>query len=223
MAETPAETPEIPGARARLGREAEDVCAYLRSLAARLTPGQVPEFTVAGDPFMDTGTEPATYLYLVWNRVRARDTYDAELAARAAALLAADGWATTEETPEPHPASWGAVVTGLRDGRKITVSISRSRSEVMYQGQTPPIALYEDVPWVRPDPVVTPETLPPGCVLCEECGGLGWCPVCEGRGRILGGDPGWSPEPRDPNRLGRCTECFGERVCPFCRGGGTAV
>ncbi|MEV5378404.1 hypothetical protein AB0L26_20895 [Streptomyces nondiastaticus] len=218
---------EIPGARARLLGAAEAVCASLTSLAERLTPGQVPEFAVSGDPSVDTGTEPPTYLYTVRKRVYVRDArpereaYEPGLAARAAALLAADGWETTEEILDPRPGTWDVVVTGLRHDAQIMVSVSPGRDEVMYQGRTPAVALYEHVPHVRPDPVVTPETLRPGYTLCYECDGLGWCPGCEGRGWVLGGRPGWGGGSPDPGRLGRCPECLTERVCPICRGRGS--
>lgn len=198
----------------------------LRSLAARLTPGQVPEFTVPDEPFMDTGTEPPTYLHTVSNRVRAQDArparaaYAPDLAARAVALLSADGRQATEQIPEPRHASWGVVVTGRRDGREITVSVARDRDTVRYLGRTPALALYAQVPHVRPEPVVTERTLLPGRSLCEECDGLGLCPLCEGRGWVLDGLPGWGGGPRDPHRLGRCPECLTQRVCPTCSGAG---
>ena len=216
---------EIPGARDRLQREAEAICASLRSLAGRLTPGQVPEFAVPGTPFMDTGTEPATYLHTIHHRVHARDAragrdaYTPAIFARAARLLAADGWETTREVPQPRLPNWG-VVTGLREGAQLSVSVSRRRDKVTYQGRTPALALYEHVPHRRPEPLVAPETPLPGNVLCAECDGLGRCALCEGRGWTLGGRPGWRPGPSDPGRLGLCPECFGRRLCPGCGGEG---
>ncbi|WP_157597337.1 hypothetical protein [Streptacidiphilus rugosus] len=62
-------------------------------------------------------------------------------------------------------------------------------------------------PFRWPEPVRTPETLTPGYVLCYECDGLGWCPLCGGRGS---GSGTW----------GRCRECHARRVCPICQGGG---
>ncbi|WP_326809039.1 hypothetical protein OHB04_35180 [Streptomyces sp. NBC_01775] len=171
---------EIPGARDRLQREAETVCAHLRSLAGRLTPGQVPEFAVPGAPFMDTGTEPTTYLHTIRHRVHARDTrpprkvYSPAIFARAARLLTADGRETAREVPQPRLPIRG-VVTGVRDGAQLSVSVSRRRDEVTYQGRTPALALHEDVPRCRPDPSATPETLRPGHVLCPGCGGEGQC------------------------------------------------
>ncbi|MFC9294064.1 hypothetical protein ACFTWH_03940 [Streptomyces sp. NPDC057011] len=215
----------IPGARERLTRAAEELRACLRSLAGQLTPGQVPEFPLPDEPFGDHGRVPALWHYSFTARVRARDVrppreaYPTDLAARAAALLTAGGWGT----PAPRAgAHGGAIVTGARDGTEITVSVVHGNGEVLYAGRTAEFALYEPVPHVRPEPVVTEETLTPGQELCYECDGLGWCPACGGRGWVMGGHGGWGAGtlPRDPDRLGRCPLCFTRRFCPICRGAG---
>ncbi|MFG2873641.1 hypothetical protein ACGFYU_01185 [Streptomyces sp. NPDC048337] len=215
----------IPGARERLTRAAEELRACLRRSAGQLTPGQVPEFPLPESPFGDHGRVPAMWHYSFVERVRARDArpprdaYPADLAARAAALLTAEGWGTPEPRAGQHG---GALVTGARDGMEITVSVVKGHDEVVYSGRTPEVALYEPVPHVRPEPVVTEQTLTSGYDLCYECDGLGWCPACEGRGWVLGGRGGWGAgnRPRDPNRLGLCSLCFAKRFCPICRGAG---
>ncbi|MFE3788983.1 hypothetical protein [Streptomyces goshikiensis] len=219
---------EIPGARTGLLRDAEEVRAYLRSLAARLTPGQVPEFALPDEPFGDWGTEPATFQYSFHGHVRARDArperaaYDPALASRAAESLREDGWESRVETAKyPRAGGREVVVVGVRDGRRITLSFPRDHGAVLYRGQSRALPLYEHVPHVRPEPAVTPETLEPGWALCYECEGLGYCPACEGRGWVMGGRPGWGGGTSDPDRLGRCPECFTERVCPICRGRGS--
>lgn len=115
---------EIPGARAGLLRDAEEVRAYLRSLAARLTPGQVPEFALPDEPFGDWGTEPTTFQYSFHGHVRARDArpgraaYDPALASRAAESLREDGWESRVEAAKyPRTGGREVVVVGVRDGR----------------------------------------------------------------------------------------------------------
>ncbi|MEU2392679.1 hypothetical protein [Streptomyces sp. NPDC007369] len=216
---------EIAGAREELEREAEAVRGCLRALAEQLTPGQVPGFAVAPDPFRDSGTVPATYRHGFSARVEARaarpprSAYEPGLAARGAALLAAEGW----DTGGQQPGAEGREVKGvLRGGAWVRVSVSALRSSVLYEGRTSDIALYEPEPQARPEPSATPETLWTGHELCYECDGLGWCPACEGEGRVLGGDPGWGAGsiPRDPDRLGRCPLCSTRRICPVCSGAG---
>ncbi|WP_438309889.1 hypothetical protein ACSHWO_02695 [Streptomyces sp. HUAS TT3] len=216
---------EIAGARERFEREVATVRGCLRALAEQLTPGQVPEFAVPPEPLRDGGTVPATYHHAFIERVQAdgaqppQEAYGPGLAARAAALLSAGGWDTGGRRPGAEDREAKGV---LRGGPWVRVSVPASRSSVLYEGRTSDIALYEPVPHVRPGPSATPETLWAGHELCYECDGLGWCPVCEGKGWVLGGNPGWGSRsiPRDPDRLGRCPLCSTRRVCPICNGAG---
>ncbi|MFE9841620.1 hypothetical protein [Streptomyces goshikiensis] len=118
---------EIPGAGAGLLRDAEEVRAYLRSLAARLTPGQVRGLALPDEPFGDWGTEPATSQCSFHGHVRVRDArperaaYDPALAAPAAESLREDGRESRVEAAKyPRSGAWEVVVVGVRDGRRIT-------------------------------------------------------------------------------------------------------
>ncbi|MFG2712952.1 hypothetical protein ACGFX2_20700 [Streptomyces goshikiensis] len=99
---------EIPGARAGLPRDAEEVRAYRRSLAARVARDARPE----------------------------RAAYGPALASRAAESLRADGWESrVEAAKHPRPGGWEVVVAGVRDGRRITLSFPREHDVVLYRHQ----------------------------------------------------------------------------------------
>ncbi|MBW5485028.1 hypothetical protein [Streptomyces bambusae] len=211
---------EIPGARRRLAEETERLRGYLKELAARLTPGQVPEFPLEYAPFVDHGTVPATFHQSLSGVVRPQGVSAVEAVARAAELFAADGWRTAGPAPGDRNTVLESVVTGTLDGMEIRVSAARGTGVLAYRGRTKPVALYPERPHVRPEPVRTAETVSAGD-LCYECDGLGWCPCCEGRGWVMGGSAGWGGGGRrDPDRLGRCPLCGTRRVCPVCNGSG---
>ncbi|MGW3952435.1 hypothetical protein ACWEKM_16255 [Streptomyces sp. NPDC004752] len=202
---------EIEGAREELDRAAESLCAELRRLAARLTPGRVPEPYMPSDPFIVDRHEPLLYQYHATIRVeRPAEDYDVTAATRAATLLTSAGWQVTDEVTDAGSDTELTTVTACRDGFQVRVRIQRGCGGVVYGGQTPAMPLYTPKPFVRPDPVRTPETVRRGYVLCNECDGLGWCPVCEGCG--------WCPS--EEHGRERCPECFEEKFCPVCQGHG---
>ncbi|WP_433543694.1 hypothetical protein ACQPZG_00245 (plasmid) [Streptomyces sp. CA-294286] len=109
-----------------------------------------------------------------------------------------------EEVAEVH------FITGRLDGLVIRVRIAKISDVVLYQAQTPSMALHTPEVLVGPDPVRTADTLAPGYVLCYECDGPGWCTTCWGRT--------WVPDVERGRRS--CSECHRDRVCPICRGNG---
>jgi hypothetical protein len=204
--------PEIEGAREELDRAAEALCGQLRQLAARLTPDQVVDLYMPSDPLIVDWHEPLLYQYRAIASVeRPAEQYDAIVVTRAASLLTSAGWQVTDEVTDAGSGTELTTVTADRDGFQVQVRIQRGYGTVIYSGQTPAMALFTPAPpFVRPDPVVTPETVRRGYVLCYECDGLGWCPCCEGRG--------WCPS--EEHGRERCPECFKARFCPVCRGAG---
>lgn len=202
---------EIAGAREELDRAAEALCGRLRQLAARLTPDQVVDLYMPSDPQIVDWHEPLLYQYRATARAeRPAKQYDATLVTRAASLLTSAGWRVTDEVTGAGSGTELTTVTADRDGFQVQVRIQRGYGTVVYSGETPAMPLYSPKPFVRPDPVRTPETVRRGYVLCNECDGLGWCSACEGRG--------WCPS--EEHGRERCPECFEDRCCPVCRGAG---
>lgn len=200
---------ELPGARAQLDRDGAWLRAQIRDLAAQLTPEQEPELP-ARDPVVTDWQEQLRYRHQVTARIeRPAELNTPAVIDRAAALLQAAGWqvdkgVTPQEgyTPLVH-------VTGTREGFRIEVRIQEGYRGVLYTGETAERPLYTVEEFVPPEPLKTSETVSLGHVLCYECNGLGACPLCLGRGWILG----------DEGRE-RCRECHGDRVCPVCAGVG---
>jgi hypothetical protein len=205
------ESAEIPGAREQLDRAGEWLRAQLHDLAAQLTPGQVPELP-ARDPVIADWHEPLRYQHQVTARVeREAAQNDRTAAARAAQLLAAAGWEVTQTVTEEGGVPRFDVV-GTRDGFRLGVRFEEGFRGVVYTGETPMLPLYPAQEFAAPPPEKTAETVSPDHVLCYECRGLGWCPVCEGRGWTIG------PDGRE-----KCPECSGSRVCPVCGGRGESA
>lgn len=201
---------EIAGARERLDGAAAWLRDQIRSLAGHITPEQIPEVFVPSDPMIVDWREPLKYQYLMSARVdRPVEQYDPSVIARAAALLGAAGWEVSEEVSAPSKDQPVTTLIATWDDHRLRVRVQEGYGGVVYSGDTPAVSLYTPEPFTRPDPVRTPETVPRGYLLCYECDGLGWCPVCAGRG--------WT---EDADGRERCVECFGSRFCPICEGEG---
>ena len=199
---------EIPGARAELDRAGDWLRTQIRELAARLTPERLPELP-SRDPIIVDWHEPLGYQHRITARAeRAAEPDNTAAAAYAAELLAEAGWEVTQETEQASSAPLLHVI-GTRDGFGLRVRFQEGFAEVLYTGETPKMPLYTPEEFVPPPPAQTAETVDPEHVLCYECRGLGWCPVCDGRGWTSG----------ETGRA-KCPECFGSRVCPICRGAG---
>ncbi|MGV9663629.1 hypothetical protein [Nocardia niigatensis] len=197
---------DISGARDELDRLGAALRAQLTELVTDLTPGADLGLLFLDEPTIAEWTEPPRYHYSGLIRGERPATVPAaDLARRAAALLAAAGWQVGESSDSTgaYPA---VVITGHRDGSSIEVRVGDHTSAVMFSGRTSALALRDPEEFRWPDPVRITETLTPGHVLCYECDGLGACPECGGRGRLAGGET--------------CPECRGARVCPICRGAG---
>lgn len=200
---------EIPGAREQLERDGAWLRAQVRDLAAQLTPDQVPELPKR-DPIVAEWQEQLQYKDRVTVTVdRPAELNTPALVDRAAALLTAAGWTVEQGTRERAGTTPQHYLTASKDGFQLGVRIQEGYGGVLYTGDTASRPLYEREEFVPPAPVRTAETVDAGCVLCYECGGFGWCPLCESRGWILG---------RDGRE--QCRECHGARVCPVCDGRG---
>ncbi|MGI5170380.1 hypothetical protein ACQEU3_39120 [Spirillospora sp. CA-253888] len=196
---------EIPGARAELDRLGRLMRAQALELAARLTPEAQIFPEKMGHPSVADWHEPLKFKHGVTFRGARPDAVPpAEMARRAAQVLAAAGWSVEEEVTDAH------FVTGRGKGVMIRVRMSLVSDVVLYTAETPMVALHTPEPLVRPEPLRTADTLDPGYVLCYECDGLGWCPCCHGRG--------WVPDAARGRK--RCPECHQDKVCPVCRGAG---
>ncbi|WP_052391234.1 hypothetical protein [Streptomyces sp. NRRL B-24484] len=201
------ETSEARDELDRLGRSLRN---QLVALITDLTPGADLGLLFLDEPSVADRHEPLRHHYAALFRgERPADLTAAETASRAAVLLDAAGWdvTTSEEYEDGRRCS---AVVARRDGIRIRVRTGDHTSAVMFGGRTPALAFAPAEPFRRPEPVRTPDTLTPGYVLCYECGGLGRCPGCGGRGWV----------PSEPHGRSRCRECRTERVCPICRGGG---
>ncbi|MEU8515285.1 hypothetical protein AB0C76_27470 [Kitasatospora sp. NPDC048722] len=201
---------EIPGARAELNRLGRSLREQLVALITDLTPGADLGLLFLDDPLVADWHDPLRYHFsALFRGERPATVPAAEIASRAAVLLDAAGWdVTTSEAQQDGKRA--TMVLARRDGNAIRVGTGDHTSAVMFSGRTPALALRAPKPFQWPEPVLTPEAVTPGHVLCYECDGLGWCPSCGGRG--------WRPS--EPHGRARCSECFGKKVCPICRGGG---
>jgi hypothetical protein len=201
---------EIAGAREQLDEAATWLGAQIRTLAGHLTPGHDPDVYMPSDPMIVDWHEPLKYQYRMSGRVdRPAEQYDPTVVTRAVELLGGAGWDVGVEVAESATGGQLTTVVASRDGYRLTVRIEEGYGTVVYSGETPTMALFTSEPFVRPDPVLTPETVRRGYLLCYECDGFGWCPVCEGRGWTL-----------DADGRERCVECLGSKYCPVCRGAG---
>ncbi|MEU4699314.1 hypothetical protein [Nonomuraea dietziae] len=198
---------EIPGAKAELERLGRLMRAQMLDLVARLTPEAEVFPQKLGHPSVADWHEPLRFTYGMTSRGARPDTVPpAEMAQRAAEVLATAGWAVAveEEVADAY------CVTGRSEDVMIRVRVSTVSDVMLYIAETPKMALATPEPFTRPEPLRTVDTLSPGHVLCYECDGLGWCRCCYGRG--------WIPDSERGRR--RCRECHQGRACPICRGAG---
>ncbi|CAM5436720.1 hypothetical protein GCM10010329_52310 [Streptomyces spiroverticillatus] len=209
---------EIPGAREELERAAHWIRDRMREVAAEPAPGQELGLSLPSYPSIVDWHEPLSYQYTFHARPELPGgRYDPTVPARAAAWFAArGGWTVTQEQGEkeaPRPyigtVRFHAVV-GTKDGCELAVRTARGNGWITLWGTSPRIALYPPYVIVRPEPVVTPETLDPGYLLCYECDGLGHCPGCYGLG--------WVPDEERGRK--RCPCCQFTPVCVICKGRG---
>ncbi|MFI9506338.1 hypothetical protein [Nocardia sp. NPDC052566] len=201
---------EIPGAREQLARDGAWLRAQIRELAAEITPEQVPDLPER-DPVVADWQEQLQYKDKVTVTVdRSAELNTPELIDRAAAWLTAAGWTVERGTIERKGRTPLLHATGIRDGFEISVRIQQGFGGVLYTGDTATRPLYELEEFVPPVPVKIAETVSDGHLLCYECVGLGWCPLCRSRGWILGAS----------GSREQCRECHGARVCPVCDGRG---
>lgn len=200
---------EIPGAREELDRLYDELRRYLRELAEHLTPGHALDLFGPVRSIVDWH-EPLLYRSAATSRVELPVAHqDGSLVGRAAEWLTAEGFEVTRETSQ-DAGNAAYTVVATKDGLELRIRLAEGRSQVLYMGETPRMALYSPEVFVPPEPVMTAETLSPGAVLCYECDGLGWCHCCHGRGWVSDEEKGRK----------RCRQCFDDRVCPICRGAG---
>lgn len=201
---------EIPGAREALDRLGRVLRAQLVEMITDLTPGSGLDLLFLDRPAVADWHEPLRYHYSAMFRgEHPAGVSAAEIASRASALLGSAGWEVAS-SEEIDGAKRSVVITGRQDGGSINIRVGDHTSAVLFTAQTPALALHTPEEFRWPEPVRTPETLPPGYLLCYECDGLGACPGCGGRG--------WLPS--EPHGRANCRECLGQRVCPICHGRG---
>ncbi|MFG2905443.1 hypothetical protein ACGF13_10345 [Kitasatospora sp. NPDC048286] len=175
----------VPGAREELDWLGHALRAQLVELIDELAPGSDLSLLFLAEPEVVDWHEPLRYRYSV----------GCFTGMRPANVTAAGGTVRI-------------VVTGRRHGCGIEIRAVDHMSTLWFSWQTPAMALYEPEEFRRPEPLLTPETVTPGYVLCYECDGLGWCHDCGGRG--------WRPDAAH-GRV-NCPACHRRRVCVICRG-----
>ncbi|WP_405179651.1 hypothetical protein OG225_38760 [Nocardia sp. NBC_01377] len=194
--------------RAQLDRWGAELHARIAELVALCTPEAVGEQRGLGEPEVADWHEPVRYRHSVTVRGSRDPSISPEtLATRAADALVTAGWQVSADSGEPTQSA--VTVVGAAEGSVVRVRFSTSSTVVLYSGETAALAL-STTPSEEPSPVRTSDDVDPGYVLCYECSGTGWCPVCRGRGWV-------SDEIRGRHR---CPECFDRRVCPICVGAG---
>ncbi|MGW0250977.1 hypothetical protein ACWDYH_30550 [Nocardia goodfellowii] len=197
---------EIEGVRQWLDRAAEFLSAQLRWLGGQIVPGAVPHVVIPARPARIDNTDPGRYRFEAVANLSWRD--DPTAAHRAAHILTTAGWTVALQRDPHYPTV--VTVTATREGYRLQVRTEEGYDGIVLLGETPGIALYEEVTPPAPAPAVTSATAHPGAVLCYECDGLGACPTCQGRGWTKGG----------PSGRHRCRSCLGSRRCPICEGAG---
>ncbi|MFE3454285.1 hypothetical protein ACFXJ8_35710 [Nonomuraea sp. NPDC059194] len=201
---------EIAGARRELKRAVTRLGEQIVWFAAHLVPGPAPRLRGFEDLWTaDPWTPDGRYCALSGRLPRLAEQPGPGFAERAVTLLESAGWTIAEADADSE--RYEAVVTGRHEGLEVQFRITAR--EVDFYGRTPVTRLYE---WVSPDPVVTAERVRPGCILCPECDGLGWCPVCEGR--IIFPYSGYYTGYRSG-----CPDCLGDNACLRCRGTGQVL
>ncbi|MGY0064162.1 hypothetical protein ACWY4P_48320 [Streptomyces sp. LZ34] len=180
---------EIAGARERLEEASAWLREQIRTLAAHVTPGEDPDVSVPFDPLIVDWREPLQYQYRMSGRVDLpAERHELPVPARAAAFLRKEGWDTAEEIAESDS---GRLTTVIASREGFRVSVRFEDAGVLYSGRTSMLALYTAEPFVRPAPVLTPEAVRRGYLLCCECvGPLAW-PLCESL-REDGGPMTWA-------------------------------
>ncbi len=203
---------EIPGAREQLERDGASLREQILELARELTPARPPKIALR-DPSIADWHEPLRYRYRVSDLVENTvELNTPELLDRAATLMSDRGWVIERGATEAPGSAPMIHVAGTRNGFRIMIRIQQGDPGVLYAGETAPRPLYVPETFVPPPPEKTAETTDPGYVLCYECQGRGWCPLCLGRG--------WITE--DKGRT-TCPECHGLLECPICKGRGQLV
>ncbi|WP_084495697.1 hypothetical protein [Nocardia shimofusensis] len=206
---------QTAAARAELDRRGGELHERIAELVALCTPDALAAMPALGEPEVADWQQPPRYRHSLTVRGSRDPAVSPEtLAAQVTAALTAAKWQvaaanTQNSAANRDESAGGLVVDGSSEGSQLRVRFSTTSTVVLYTGETPAIALTTPEPDRRP-PARSADTVDPGHVLCYECAGTGWCPVCEGRGWIA------------DERLGRrrCPECFDRRVCPICEGAG---
>lgn len=200
---------QTAAARAELDRRGGELRERIAELVALCTPDALADLPPLAEPEVADWHEPPRYRHSLTVRGSRDPALSPEtLGPRVAAALAAAGWQVPET--DRDESTGGVIVTGSNAGSQVRVRFSTTSTVVLYTGETAAIALAGPAPVRHRPPAHTADTVDPGHVLCYECAGAGWCPVCEGRGWVAA----------EPHGRRRCPECFDRRVCPICEGAG---
>ncbi|MGW8776466.1 hypothetical protein ACWGNM_00095 [Streptomyces sp. NPDC055796] len=199
---------ETASARAELDRLGRSLREQLVALITDLTVRVHRRRLSLDEPKVADPREPLRHHYATsYQGNRPATVTAAETASRAASSLRAAGWDVTASQEDDDGILW-TVLVAHRDGNSILTS--DDTPAVAFRGQTAALALRPPQPARQSGPLPTPQTVPPGYVVCHECDGLGRCPGCGGRGWVLG----------QSDRRRRCGKCGTRKACPICRGEG---